>query len=73
MANNATKIALVFLVFALPAAAFARAAGTAELRERGALIGAAQQGAMLDQNENAPKLAPIPPPRIYVPAIPKFK
>jgi hypothetical protein len=76
MSNTATKIALVFLVLAVPAAAFARAggstAGSAGLAARGALIGSAQ---MLDQSgrKSAPAVAPLPPPRISVPAIPKFK
>ena len=70
MSNTATKIALVFLVLALPAAALARDGGSAGLRARGALIGSA-----LDQSgrKNAPAVAPLPPPRIDVPAIPKFK
>jgi hypothetical protein len=70
MSNTATKIALILLVLALPAAAFAR--GSAGLAARGALIGSAQ---MLGQIgvQKAPAVAPIPPPRISVPAIPQFK
>jgi hypothetical protein len=74
MSNTATKIALVLAVLALPAAAFARgsAGGSAGLGARPAVIGSAQ---MLGQIEarRAPAVAPIPPPRISVPAIPKFK
>jgi hypothetical protein len=74
MSNTATKIALVLAVLALPAAAFAKGAagGSAGLHARAALIDSAE---MLGQSGGikAPAVAPIPPPRIYVPAIPKFK
>ena len=72
--EHCDKIALVLVVLALPAAAYARgsAGGSAGLRARGALIGSEQ---MLGQIEaqRAPAVAPIPPPRISAPAIPKFK
>ena len=74
MSNTVTKIALILAVLALPGAAFARgpAGGSAGLAARGALIGSAE---MLGQVgvQKAPAVAPIPPPRIYVPAIPQFK
>jgi hypothetical protein len=74
MSNTATKIALILVTLSLPAAAFARgsAGGSAGLAARGAVLGTA---AMLGQAgmQKAPAVAPIPPPRISVPAIPQFK
>lgn len=80
MTNTATKIAMVLVVLALPAASLARTGGSvasssasmSQMRARGAAIGSAQ---LLDQSErkNPPAVAPIPPPRISVPEIPHFK
>jgi hypothetical protein len=70
MSNTATKIALILVVLALPAAAFAR--GSAGMAARGALIGSAQMQGQMGM-QKAPSVAPIPPPRITVPAIPQFK
>ena len=74
MSNTATKIALMLVVLALPAAALARdsAGGSAGLAARGALIGSAQMQGQMGM-QKAPAVAPIPPPRISVPAIPQFK
>ena len=71
MSNAATKIVLV-VVLALPAASFARAGGAAESSARAAMI-AADPIPDPSGMTNANKVAPIPPPRIYVPAIPQFK
>ena len=74
MSNTATKIATILVVLALPAAAFARgpAGGSAGMAARGAIIGSAQMQGQVGVPK-APAVAPIPPPRIYVPAIPQFK
>jgi hypothetical protein len=74
MSSAATKIALILVILASPAAAFARgmAGGSPGLAARGAILGSAE---MLGQVgvQRAPAVAAIPPPRIYVPAIPQFK
>jgi len=74
MSNTATKIALILVVLALPAAAFARgsAGGSAGSAARGALIGSAQMEGQIGVPK-APAVAPLPPPRISVPPIPQFK
>ena len=74
MSNTAKKIALILVVLALPAAAFARGAagGSAGMAARGALIGSAQMQGQMGM-QKAPAVAPLPPPRITVPAIPQFK
>jgi hypothetical protein len=71
MMNTALKIALAFVAFSLPVTAFARG-GSAGLASRGAITGAAQMQGLIGKN-NAPAVAPIPPPRITVPTIPQFK
>jgi hypothetical protein len=83
MSKTPTKIILALLaVLAAPAASFARAAGEAGMGNvpiSGIAPGPANIGgmnnAMVDPSgiANANKVAPIPPPRITVPAIPKFK
>ena len=83
MSSTPVKIALAFLVFlATPAASFARAAGEAGMGNvpiSGIAPGPANAGGMnnvmVDPSGvgNASKVAPPPPPRITVPAIPKFK
>ena len=83
MSKTSTKVILALLaVLAAPAASFARAAGEAGMGNvpiSGIAPGPANVGgmnnAMVDPSgiANANKVAPIPPPRITVPAIPKFK
>jgi hypothetical protein len=79
MPNIVTRIALVLAVLALPSAALARGmgggmagGGTAGLASRGAILGSAMNFSQM-QRAAAPSVAPIPPPRITVPAIPQFK
>jgi hypothetical protein len=72
MPNIVTRIALILAVLALPAAAFARGAGGGGLASRGAILGSAMNFNQM-QRAAAPSVAPIPPPRITVPAIPQFK
>lgn len=73
MPNIVTRIAMVLAVVALPSAAFARGAGggAAGLASRGAIIASAMNFSQMQKA--APSVAPIPPPRITVPAIPQFK
>jgi hypothetical protein len=78
MPNIVTRIALVLAVLALPSAALARGmgggmagGGTAGLASRGAILGSAMNFSQMQRA--APSVAPIPPPRITVPAIPQFK
>jgi hypothetical protein len=82
MSNTSAKIALAFLVFLAPAASFARMAGEAgagNVPISGISPGPANVGGLNNANVdpsgvgNASKVAPIPPPRITVPAIPRFK
>ena len=83
MSKTSTKIILALLaVLAAPAASFARAAGEAGMGNvpiSGIAPGPANAGgmnnAMVDPSgiANANKVAPIPPPRITVPAVPRFK
>jgi hypothetical protein len=83
MSKTPTKIILALLaVLAAPAASFARVAGEAGMGNvpiSGIAPGPANAGgmnnAMVDPSgiANANKVAPIPPPRITVPAIPRFK
>jgi hypothetical protein len=78
---KATAVALL-LVLAAPAASFARAAGEAGMGNvpiSGIAPGPANAGGMnnaaVDPSGigNASKVAPIPPPRISVPVVPRFK
>ena len=80
--NPSAKIALVFFVIlASPTASFARASGQEEATGhlRGIQPNAAAINALDNMSVdpsgtgNASKLAPIPPPYIYVPTIPQFK
>ena len=80
--NPSAKIAFVFFVIlALPTASFARASGQEEATGhlRGVQPNVAATNALDNMSVdpsgigNASKLAPIPPPRIYVPTIPQFK
>ena len=78
MSNNSIKIAAaLFIILAVPGAAFARGGGSAptgQMSARAAAITAATS--MLTDPSgmgNANRVAPIPPPRISVPPIPQFK
>jgi hypothetical protein len=83
MSNTSVKVALALLVFlAAPAASFARAAGEAGMGNvpiSGISPGPANVGGMnnaaVDPSGigNASRVAPIPPPRISVPVVPRFK
>jgi hypothetical protein len=83
MSNTSVKIALAFLVFlAAPAASFARAAGEAGMGNvpisgipQGPANAGGMNNVMVDPSGigNASKVAPIPPPRITVPVVPRFK
>ena len=78
MSNNSIKLAAaLFMILAVPGAAFARGGGfapTGQMGARAAAIAAASS-VLTDPSGmgNANKVAPIPPPRIYVPPIPQFK
>ena len=77
--NPSAKIAFVFFVIlASPAASFARASGqeeaTGHVQPNVAAINALDNMSVDPSGiGNVSKLAPIPPPRIYVPTIPQFK
>jgi hypothetical protein len=83
MSKTSTKVILALLaVLAAPAASFARVAGEAGMGNvpiSGIAPGPANAGGMNNATvdpsgiANANKVAPIPPPRITVPAIPRFK
>jgi hypothetical protein len=83
MSNTSAKVALAFLVFlAAPAASYARVAGEAGMGNvpiSGISAGPANAGGMnnaiVDPSGigNANRVAPIPPPRITVPVVPRFK
>jgi hypothetical protein len=83
MSKTSTKIILALLaVLAAPAASFARAAGEAGMGNvpiSGIAPGPANVGGMNNATvdpsgiANANKVAPIPPPRITVPVVPRFK
>ena len=78
MSNNSIKIAAaLFMILAVPGAAFARGGGFASTGQMGARAAAiaAASSVLTDPSGmgNANKVAPIPPPRIYVPPIPQFK
>jgi hypothetical protein len=83
MSNTSAKIALAFFVFlAAPAASFARMAGEAGMGNvpiSGIAAGPANAGGMnnaiVDPSgiANANRVAPIPPPRITVPVVPRFE
>jgi uncharacterized membrane protein len=86
MSNTAAKIAFALLLsLATPAASFAQAARTAggagsgNLPISGIAPGPANAGGMnnvmVDPSGvgNASRVAPLPPPRITVPVVPKFK
>jgi hypothetical protein len=83
MSNISVKVALALLVFlAAPAASFARNAGEAGMGNvpiSGVPQGPANVGGMNNATVdpsgigNANRVAPIPPPRITVPAVPRFK
>jgi len=86
MSNTPAKIAFVLLLsLAAPAASFAQAARTAgaagsgNVPISGVAPGPANAGGMnnvmVDPSGvgNASSVAPLPPPRITVPVIPKFK
>jgi hypothetical protein len=83
MSNSAKTIAIALLVMlAAPAASFARMAGEAGMGNvpiSGISAGPANVGGMNNASVdpsgigNASKVAPIPPPRITVPVVPRFK
>jgi hypothetical protein len=83
MSNTSAKIALAFVVLlAAPAASFARMAGEAGMGNvpiSGIAPGPANAGGMnnvtVDPSGigNAARMAPLPPPRITVPVVPRFK
>jgi hypothetical protein len=83
MSKRAKTIAIALLVIlAAPAASFARTAGEAGMGNvpiSGIPAGPANAGGMNNASVdpsgigNASKVAPIPPPRITVPAVPRFK
>ena len=80
MSNNSIKLAAaLFMIMAVPGAAFARGGGfapTGQMGARAAAINAANS--MLTDpsgmgNANKVPIPAIPPPRISVPPIPQFK
>jgi hypothetical protein len=83
MSKTSAKIILALIVvLAAPAASYARMAGEAGMGNvpiSGIPPGPANVGGMNNATvdpsgiENASKIAPLPPPRITVPAIPQFK
>jgi hypothetical protein len=83
MPNSAKTIAIALLVIlAAPAASFARTAGEPGMGNvpiSGIAAGPANAGGMNNASVdpsgigNANKVAPIPPPRITVPVVPRFK
>jgi hypothetical protein len=83
MSNKAKATALALIIaLAAPAASFARAAGEAGMGNvpiSGISPGPANVGGMNNANVdpsgigNANRVAPIPPPRITVPVVPRFK
>jgi hypothetical protein len=82
MSNTSAKIFLAFLLLAAPAASFARIAGEAgagNIPISGIPPGPANVGGLnnvlADPSGigNASKMAPLPPPHITVPVIPRFK
>jgi hypothetical protein len=83
MSNISAKVALAFIVLlAAPAASFARTAGEAGMGNvpiSGIAPGPANAGGInnvaVDPSGigNAARMAPLPPPRITVPAVPRFK
>ena len=83
MSNTSAKIILALIVvLAAPAASYARMAGEAGMGNvpiSGIPPGPANVGGMNNATvdpsgiENASKIAPLPAPRMTVPAIPRFK
>lgn len=82
MSKTSTKIILVLALLAAPAASYARMAGeggTGNVPISGIPPGPGNIGGInnvtVDPSGigNASKMAPLPPPRITVPAIPQFK
>jgi hypothetical protein len=83
MSKTSAKIALAFFILlAAPAASFARTAGEAGMGNvpiSGIPPGPANAGGMnnvmVDPSgiANAARVAPLPPPRITVPVVPRFK
>jgi hypothetical protein len=78
MSNTPAKIVLGFLLLAAPAASFAQMAGEAgagNLAISGVPLGPANPGVLADPSGigNASKMAPLPPPHISVPVVPKFE
>jgi hypothetical protein len=83
MSKRAKTIAIaVLVILAAPAASFARVAGEAGMGNvpvSGIPTGPANVGGMNNASvdpsgiANANKVAPIPPPRITVPVVPRFR
>ena len=82
MSKTSVKVALALLLLATPAASFARMAGGAgagNVPISGIPQGPANAGGMnnvvIDPSGvgNVSRMATVPPPRISVPQIPKFK
>jgi hypothetical protein len=83
MSKTSAKIILALLaILAIPAASFARSAGEAGMGNvpisgiaRGPANAGGMNNAAVDPSgiANASKIAPIPPPRITVPTVPRFK
>jgi hypothetical protein len=83
MSKTSAKIILALLaILAMPAASFARSAGEAGMGNvpisgiaRGPANAGGMNNAAVDPSgiANASKIAPIPPPRITVPTVPRFK
>jgi hypothetical protein len=82
MSKTSARVALAFIVLLAPAASFARTAGEAGMGNvpiSGMAPGPANAGGInnvaVDPSGigNAARMAPLPPPRITVPAVPRFK
>jgi hypothetical protein len=85
MSNTSVKVAIaLFMVLATPAASFARgggggsagmghSGGVGGVRPNAGLIGAAQSQVTNPSGMRNVGVAPIAPPRITVPTVPKFK
>jgi hypothetical protein len=85
MSNTSVKVAIaLFMVLATPAASFARgggggsagmghSGGVGGVRPNAGLIGAAQSQVTNPSGMGNVGVAPIAPPRITVPTVPKFK
>jgi hypothetical protein len=83
MSNTSVKVAVLFVLLALPAASFGRGGGSAGMGHSGGVGGARSNAARISAFDsmsvdpsgraNASRVAPIAPPRITVPTVPQFK